>query len=77
MRTRRQTHTKPAPTADKAGRAAVSRAAVAQPQPEPIEGRLAVVTDPTDTPGDVIPALARLLRQLRDRAKAEAGGSPN
>jgi hypothetical protein len=36
--------------------------------------RLEVVLDPAAAPGNVVPALARLLRRLRDKALAAAGG---
>jgi hypothetical protein len=41
------------------------------PALEPLAGHLDIVIDPDAPPGDVLPPLARLLRKLRDRERAD------
>jgi hypothetical protein len=41
-----------------------------------LSGRLEVRLDQSPPPGDVLPALARLLRKIRDREKTEAAQPP-
>jgi hypothetical protein len=38
--------------------------------PPDLTGRLEIVLDPDARPGSIVPVLARLLRQMRDRERA-------
>jgi len=44
------------------------------PTAEPLGDTLKVVVDSHAPPGDLVPALARLLRRLRDRERVQAAG---